>query len=168
MTIKLGDQVPDGVLYEYIEVATETCPLGPNAFQVEDLVKGKTIAVFAVPGAFTPTCSEKHLPGFLDAVADFKAKGVDEIWCVAVNDAFVMGAWGRSFDVNGRIRLMADGSATWTKALGLDLDLTERGLGVRSRRYSALLVDGVVKQLNLEEGGAFSVSDAQTLLKQIA
>lgn len=168
MTIKLGDQVPNGALSEYINVATEECPLGPNTFQVEDLVKGKTIALFAVPGAFTPTCSEQHLPGFLQAAADLKSKGVDEIWCVAVNDAFVMGAWGRSYNVDGQIRMMADGSALWTKALGLELDLTERGLGIRSRRYSALLVDGVVKQLNLEETAGLTVSDAQTLLAQLA
>ena len=168
MTIKIGDQVPNGVLSEYINVATEECPLGPNAFQVEDLVKGKTIALFAVPGAFTPTCSEQHLPGFIQAAEDFKSKGVDEIWCVAVNDAFVMGAWGRSYNADGKIRMMADGSALWTKALGLELDLTERGLGMRSRRYSALLVDGVVKQLNLEETAGLTVSDAQTLLAQLA
>ena len=168
MTIKIGDQVPNGVLYEYISVATEECPLGPNAFNVEELVKGKTIAIFAVPGAFTPTCSEQHLPGFIDAADDFRSKGVDEIWCVAVNDAFVMGAWGREYKADGRVRMMADGSALWTKALGLELDLTERGLGVRSRRYSALLVHGVVKQLNLEETAGYSVSDAQTLLKQLA
>jgi len=167
MSIKIGDRVPDATLAEFIEVETEGCTLGPNKFQVADLVKGKTIAVFAVPGAFTPTCSEKHLPGFLDLAEQFKAKGVDEIWCVAVNDAFVMGAWGRERGVKGRVRMMADGSADWTRKLGLELDLSAAGLGVRSRRYSALIKDGVVKQLNLEEGGGYTLSDAPTLLAQL-
>jgi peroxiredoxin len=167
MSIKVGDRVPDATLSEFIEVESEGCSLGPNNFQVADLVKGKTIAVFAVPGAFTPTCSEKHLPGYLEMHDQLKAKGVDEIWCVAVNDPFVMGAWGRDQGVNGRIRMMADGSAAWTKALGLTFDLSARGLGVRSQRYSALLKDGVVSKLNVEEGGKFEVSDAKTLLGQL-
>lgn len=167
MSIKVGDRVPDATLSEFIEVESEGCSLGPNNFQVADLVKGKTIALFAVPGAFTPTCSEKHLPGYLEMHDQLKAKGVDEIWCVAVNDPFVMGAWGREHDVNGRIRMMADGSAAWTKALGLTFDLSARGLGIRSQRYSALLKDGVVSKLNVEEGGKFEVSDAKTLLGQL-
>lgn len=167
MTIKVGDTVPDGTLTEYIQVPTEACPLGPNAFKVADLVKGKKIAIFAVPGAFTPTCSEKHLPGYVAKVAEFKSKGVDEIWCVAVNDAFVMNAWGLDQKVDGKVRMLADGAATWTKALGLELDLTARGLGVRSRRYSMLVDDGKVTKFNLEEGGAFAVSDAGTLLSQL-
>src|SRR5690606_10256414 len=118
-------------------------------------------------GAFTPTCSEKHLPGFLEMGEQFKAKGIDEIWCVSVNDPFVMGAWGREQDVKGRVRMLADGSGAWTQALGVELDLRDRGLGVRSRRYSALLDDGVIKALNLEEGGQLEVSDAQALLAQI-
>jgi peroxiredoxin len=141
--------------------------VGPNSFKVADLVKGKTIALFAVPGAFTPTCSNKHLPGYIELAGQIKAKGVDEIWCLAVNDAFVMGAWGRDQGAQGKVRMMADGSAEWTRQLGLELDLTARGLGVRSRRYSALLKDGVVQQLNLEEGGEFKVSDAATLLSQL-
>lgn len=167
MSIKIGDRIPDGNLAEFIEVESEGCSLGPNDFQVADLVKGKTIAVFAVPGAFTPTCSEKHLPGYLELSDQLKAKGVDEIWCVAVNDPFVMGAWGRDQGVNGRVRMMADGSAAWTKQLGLEFDLTARGLGVRSQRYLAVLKDGVVKQLNVEDAGKFEVSDAKTLLGQL-
>jgi len=167
MSIKVGDRVPDGALAEFIEVESQGCSLGPNTFQVGDLVKGKTIALFAVPGAFTPTCSEKHLPGFLELADKIKAKGVDEIWCLSVNDPFVMGAWGRDQNVSGRVRMMADGSAEWTKKLGLELDLTARGLGVRSRRYSALIKDGVVTQLNAEKGGELSVSDAGTLLGQL-
>jgi len=154
-------------LTEFIDTATDSCALGPNAFQVEDLVKGKKIAVFAVPGAFTPTCSAKHLPGYVEQAQALKGKGIDEIWCVAVNDAFVMGAWGREQQAGGKVRMLADGSATWTKALGLELDLDARGMGVRSQRYSMLLDDGVVKQLNVEAAGKFEVSDAATLLTQI-
>ncbi|MYN14912.1 redoxin family protein [Pusillimonas sp. TS35] len=167
MTIKIGDRVPDGTLSEFFDVETGGCAVGPNNFQVADLVKGKKIAVFAVPGAYTPTCSQKHLPGYIEAADKLKASGVDEIWCVAVNDPFVMGAWGRDQGVNGRVRMMADGSAAWTRALGLELDLTARGMGVRSQRYSALLDDGVVKQLNVEQGGKFEVSDAGTMLSQL-
>ncbi|NYT58943.1 peroxiredoxin [Alcaligenaceae bacterium] len=168
MTIKMGDRVPEGILAEFIETATDTCAVGPNNFQVADLVKGKKIALFAVPGAFTPTCSAKHLPGYLALHDELKAKGVDEIWCVAVNDPFVMGAWGRDQGADGRVRMLADGSANWTRDLGLELDLTARGMGIRSQRYSAVLDDGVVTQLNVEEGGQFKVSDAQTLLEQVS
>jgi peroxiredoxin len=166
MTIKVGDRVPEGTLTEFIETATESCALGPNAFQVADLVKGKKIAVFAVPGAFTPTCSAKHLPGFVQSADAIRAKGVDEIWCVSVNDAFVMGAWGREQKCEGKVRMLADGAAIWTKALGLELDLIARGMGVRSQRYSMLLEDGVVKKLNIEAAGKFEVSDAATMLAQ--
>ncbi|CAB3868456.1 peroxiredoxin [Achromobacter sp. CF-sbj1-Ac2-l] len=167
MSIKVGDRVPDGTLTEFIETESEGCSLGPNAFQVTDLTRGKTIALFALPGAFTPTCSAKHLPGYVEQAAALKAKGVDEIWCVSVNDAFVMGAWGREQKTGGKVRMLADGSALWTKALGLELDLIQRGMGVRSQRYSALIVDGVVKQLNVEGPGKFEVSDAATLLSQL-
>ncbi|MFY2855718.1 peroxiredoxin [Achromobacter xylosoxidans] len=167
MSIKVGDRVPDGTLTEFIETESEGCSLGPNAFQVADLTRGKTIALFALPGAFTPTCSAKHLPGYVEQAAALKAKGVDEIWCVSVNDAFVMGAWGREQKTGGKVRMLADGSALWTKALGLELDLIQRGMGVRSQRYSALIVDGVVKQLNVEGPGKVEVSDAATLLSQV-
>ncbi len=165
MTIKVGERVPDATLTEFIETETEGCTLGPNAFQVSNLVKGKKILMFALPGAFTPTCSAKHVPGYIEHYNAIKAKGVDEIWCVAVNDAFVMGAWGRDQKVSGKIRMMADGSAQWTKALGMEFDLTARGMGVRSQRYAALLDDGVVKVLHLEEPGKFEVSDAASMLK---
>ncbi len=167
MTIKVGDRVPDATLTEFIETETAGCSLGPNAFQVADLVKGKKILMFALPGAFTPTCSAKHLPSYIEHFDAIKAKGVDEIWCVAVNDAFVMGAWGREQKAGGKVRMMADGSAKWAKALGLDLDLIERGMGVRSQRYAAFLDDGVVKVLNIEGPGKYEVSDAASMLKAI-
>ncbi|SAI69208.1 AhpC/TSA-family protein [Bordetella ansorpii] len=166
MTIKVGDRVPEGTLTEFIETETEGCQLGPNAFQVSDLVRGKKIALFAVPGAFTPTCSAKHLPGFVAKAEQLREKGVDEVWCVSVNDAFVMGAWGREQQAAGKVRMLADGSALWTRELGLELDLTQRGMGVRSQRYSALIEDGVVKALNVEAPGKFEVSDVDTMLSQ--
>lgn len=167
MTIKIGDRLPEGTLSEFIDVETEGCALGPNTFKVSDLTKGRKIAVFGLPGAFTPTCSAKHVPGYVALADQFKAKGVDEIWCVSVNDAFVMGAWGRDQKSTGVVRMMADGSAEFTKALGLDMDLTARGMGVRSQRYSMLVEDGVVRQLNVEQPGKFEVSDAETLLGQL-
>jgi peroxiredoxin len=167
MTIQIGDRLPESTLSEFIETETEGCSLGPNTFNVADLVKGKTIAIFGLPGAYTPTCSAQHLPGYIQLADQLKAKGVDEIWCVSVNDAFVMGAWGRDQKATGIVRMMADGSGTFTKALGLELDLTAKGLGVRSQRYSMLVEDGVVKQLNLENGGGFAVSSAEKMLEQI-
>jgi peroxiredoxin len=166
MTIKVGDRVPAGTLWEFIEEETPGCSIGPNAFKIEDLVKGKTIGVFGLPGAFTPTCSAKHLPGYVNLASQLKGKGVDELWCVSVNDAFVMGAWGKDQGAKGKVRMMADGAGQYTKALGLELDLVARGLGVRSQRYSMLIVDGVVKTLNVEEAGKFEVSSAEKLLEQ--
>jgi peroxiredoxin len=167
MTIQIGERLPEGSVQEFIEVETAGCALGPNKFAVADLVRGKTIAIFGLPGAYTPTCSAKHVPGYLEKYDALRAKGVDEIWCISVNDAFVMGAWGRDQKVNGRIRMMADGSGEYTAKLGLVLDLVAGGLGLRSQRYSMLVVDGVVRQFNLEQGGKLAVSDAATLLGQI-
>jgi peroxiredoxin len=167
MTIQIGDRLPESTLSEFIETETEGCSLGPNTFNTADLVKGKTIAIFGLPGAYTPTCSAQHLPGYIQLADQLKAKGVDEIWCVSVNDAFVMGAWGRDQKATGIVRMMADGSGVFTKALGLELDLTAKGLGVRSQRYSMLVTDGVIKQLNLENGGGFDVSSAEKLLAQL-
>jgi len=164
--LKVGDKLPAGTLMEFIEVEGEGCSLGPNAFEVEKATAGKKIAIFALPGAFTPTCSAQHVPGFVAKADEFKAAGVDEIWCISVNDAFVMGAWGRDQKTAGKVRMMADGSAAFTQAAGLVLDLTARGMGVRSQRYSMLVVDGVVKTLNVEGPGKFEVSDAATLLAQ--
>lgn len=165
--IKIGDQLPDGTLTEFIETESAGCTLGPNAFQVADLVKGKKIAIFGLPGAYTPTCSAKHVPGYLANYDQLKAKGVDEIWCLAVNDAFVMGAWGRDQKVGGKVRMLADGSADYAKKLGLELDLSARGMGMRMNRFSMLVDNGVVKQLNIEGPGKFEVSNAETMLKQM-
>lgn len=167
MTIKIGDRLPEGTLSEFIDVESEGCALGPNTFNVSDLTKGKKIAIFGLPGAYTPTCSAKHVPGYIENAARLKAKGVDEIWCVSVNDAFVMGAWGRDQKATGVVRMMADGSAALTKALGLEFDLTAKGMGIRSQRYSMLVDDGVVTQLNIEQPGKFEVSNAETLVAQL-
>ncbi len=166
MTIKVGDRLPAGTLWEFIDEETEGCSLGPNSFDVEKIAAGKRVALFGLPGAYTPTCSAKHVPGFVQLADDLRAKGIDEIWCLSVNDAFVMGAWGREQGAKGKVRMFGDGSATYTRALGLELDLVARGMGVRMQRFSAIVVDGVVKSLNVEQPGKFEVSDAQTLLKQ--
>ena len=167
MAIKIGDRLPDGTLTELVEEERPGCTVGPNAFPVADLVKGKKVVIFGVPGAFTPTCSAKHVPSYVANHDKLKARKVDEVWCVALNDAFVMGAWGRDQKSGGKVRMMADGSATFTKALGLELDLVARGMGVRSQRYSMLVEDGVVKAINVEQPGKFEVSDADTMLKQL-
>ena len=164
--LKVGDKLPAGSLQEYVEVEGNGCAIGPNSFDIEKSTQGKKIAVFALPGAYTPTCSAKHVPGYVEQAAQFKAAGVDEIWCVSVNDAFVMGAWGRDQKTGGKLRMMADGSAAFAQATGLTLDLAAKGMGLRSNRYSMLVVDGVVKSLNVEAPGKFEVSDAATLLKQ--
>ena len=159
MTINVGDSIPP------IGLATMTVK-GPESVSTNDLFKGKKVAIFGLPGAFTPTCSAKHVPGYVESAEAFKAAGVDEIWCVSVNDAFVMGAWGRDQKTAGKVRMMADGSAAFAQATGLTLDLTARGMGLRSNRYSMLVKDGVVKALNVEGPGKFEVSDAATLLAQ--
>ncbi len=164
--IKLGDTLPAVTLMEYVEVEGNGCSLGPNAVDVAQASAGKTIGLFAVPGAFTPTCSAKHVPGFVEKFADFKAAGVDEIWCLSVNDAFVMGAWARDQKTEGKVRMLADGDAAFAKATGLTLDLNGKGLGLRSNRYSMLVKDGKVVSLNIEGPGKFEVSDANTLLEQ--
>ena len=164
--IQVGDTLPAAVLMEYSEVEGEGCSIGPNAVDVAKAAAGKTIALFALPGAYTPTCSAKHVPGFVQHFDDFKAAGVDEIWCVSVNDAFVMGAWARDQKTGTKVRMLADGSADFTKATGLTLDLTSRGMGLRSNRYSMLVKDGKVAALNVEGPGKFEVSDAGTLLAQ--
>lgn len=164
--IKIGDTLPAATLMEFAEVEGNGFSIGPNAVDVGEATAGKTIALFALPGAFTPTCSAKHVPGYVESVEQFKAAGVDEIWCVSVNDAFVMGAWARDQKTGGKVRMLADGSAAFTQATGLTLDLTARGMGLRSNRYSMLIKDGKVASLNIEGPGKFEVSDAATLLAQ--
>jgi peroxiredoxin len=139
----------------------------PKEVNVAQATRGKKIAVFGLPGAYTPTCSAKHVPGYVQNFEKLKGKGVDEIWCVATNDAFVMAHWGREQKGLGKIRFLADGSAEWAKKLGLELDLNARGMGTRMNRFSMLVDDGVVKQLNVEGPGKFEVSDAGTMLKQL-
>ena len=165
--IQVGDKLPAGTLQEFIDVEGNGCSIGPNSFEVQQATAGKTIVIFALPGAYTPTCSAKHVPGFVARAAELKAAGVDEIWCVSVNDAFVMGAWGRDQGTTGKVRMMADGSAEFTRAAGLTLDLTARGMGLRSNRCSMLVKNGVVKTLNVEGPGQFEISDADTMLAQV-
>lgn len=167
MPIELGQSLPSAKLYEFIHEPSEGCAVGPNAHEVPKLAAGKTIAILALPGAFTPTCSAKHLPGFVEKADELKNAGVDEIWCVSVNDAFVMDAWGKTVGADGKVRMLADGSAEFTKAIGMDLDLTARGMGVRSHRYSMLVKDGVVTQCFRDEPGQFEKSSAEYLLNQL-
>ncbi len=165
--IAVGEKLPNATLYEFYDEATEGCAIGPNAFEVEKEAAGKKIVIFALPGAFTPTCSAKHVPGYVEHFDAIKAKGVDEIWCISVNDPFVMGAWGRDQKVGKKIRMLGDGSAEFTKKMGIELDLTARGLGVRSDRYAMIVEDGVVKTLDREAPGKFEVSDAASVLKKL-
>ena len=164
--IQVGDKLPAATLMEYVEVEGNGCSIGPNPVDVLKASAGKTIALFAVPGAFTPTCSAKHVPGYVEKFNELKAAGVDEVWCLSVNDAFVMGAWARDQKTEGKVRMLADGDAVFAKATGLTLDLNGKGLGLRSNRYSMLIKDGKVVTLNVEGPGKFEVSDAATLLAQ--
>ena len=165
--IKVGDTLPAVTLQEYSEVEGNGCSIGANPVDVTKASAGKTIALFALPGAFTPTCSAKHVPGYVAMANEFSGAGVDEIWCVSVNDAFVMGAWGRDQKTAGKIRMLGDGSAEFAKLCGLTLDLSARGMGLRSTRYSMLVKDGKVAAMNVEAPGKFEVSDAATLLSQV-
>lgn len=160
MAIGVGDKIPAGAV-------TKMGAEGPQPVSTGDLFDGKKVVMFAVPGAFTPTCSAKHLPGFVEKADEIRAKGVDTIACLSVNDVFVMDAWGKDQSVGDKVEMLADGSGDLTKALGTVLDLTERGLGVRSSRYSMIVDDGTVTQINLEEGGGFEISDADTILGQL-
>ena len=164
--IQVGDTLPAVTLAEYSEVEGNGCSLGPNPVDVTQAAAGKTIAIFAVPGAFTPTCSAKHVPSYLQNADALKAAGVDEIWCLSVNDAFVMGAWARDQKTDGKIRMLADGDAAFAKATGLTLDLNGKGLGLRSNRYSMFVKDGKVVTLNVEAPAKFEVSDGATMLAQ--
>jgi len=161
MTIKVGDKLPSVTL-------RQVTPEGPKEVATDDFFRGKKVALFAVPGAFTPACSQRHLPGYVDKASDIKGKGVDEVACVAVNDPAVMTAWGKDQRAEGRVAMLADGSGDFVRALGLELDLTNAGLGMRSKRYSMLVDNGIVKSLNIEEQpGQVDVSSAETMLRAL-
>ena len=160
MTIQVGDTIPSATL----NIMTAD---GPSAITTDDIFKGKTVALFGLPGAFTPTCSAQHLPGFVANADALKAKGVDSIVCLAVNDVFVMGAWGKDQNVGDKVTLVADGSAAFTKAAGLELDLIERGLGLRCQRFSMVVDDGVVKSLNIDPAGSFEATSAEKIREQL-
>ena len=165
--IQTGDSLPGATLYEFYDSEQQGCTIGPNAFKARELASGKRIVIFGLPGAFTPTCSAKHVPGYLEHYDALRAKGVDEIWCVSVNDAFVMGAWGRDQHTAGKVRMMADGSAEFTRLAGLEQDLSARGMGLRSQRYAMVVDDGVVKALFVEAPGKFEVSAAAAVLSTL-
>lgn len=160
MTIKAGDRVPEG---KFTVMGDD----GPETLTSEQLFSGKKVVLFSVPGAFTPTCSAKHLPGFVENSDALKAKGIDTIACMAVNDAFVMSAWGKSASADGKVVMLADGNGEYTRALGLEMDASKFGMGQRGQRFSMIVEDGVVKQLNVEPPGAFGVSSAETALDQL-
>jgi glutaredoxin/glutathione-dependent peroxiredoxin len=160
MTIKVGDKVPSATFMEMKDG-------GPKPVKTDDLFAGKKVVVFALPGAFTPTCSAKHVPGFVQHAEELKAKGVDAIACVSVNDAFVMGAWGENQKAGDKVMMLADGNGDFTRAMGLEMDGSRFGMGKRSQRYAMIVDDGVVTELNVEEPGAFSVSSAEHVLKQL-
>jgi len=164
--ISIGDKLPEATLMETTEFG-EACPLSPKPVNTTEAAKGKRIVLFGLPGAYTPTCSAKHVPGYLANLDALRGLGVDEIWCVSVNDAYVMDAWGRDQHAIGKIRMLGDGNADLAKKLGLESDATKGGMGLRSRRFSLLVEDGVVKRVNVEQPGKFEVSNAETMLTQL-
>lgn len=168
MTIEIGQALPAGELTECNELdPSNGCLTNPHVHDVLEMSKGKKIVIFGVPGAFTPLCSAQHLPGYVALADEIKAKGVDDIWCMSVNDAFVMGAWGKQNQADGKVRMLADGSAVYAKALGLDRDLTGGGMGIRCFRFAMIVEDGVVKYLGVEGSGQFGVSKAETILEEL-
>jgi glutaredoxin/glutathione-dependent peroxiredoxin len=164
--INIGDPIPDATLFETTEFG-EACPISPKPVSVGEAAAGKRIVIFGVPGAYTPTCSAKHLPGYVAQLDALKGHGVDEVWCVSVNDGYVMAAWGREQGAIGKVRMLGDGNAELTRKLGLENDATKAGMGVRARRFSLLVDRGVVKQVNVEQPGKFEVSNVETMLKQL-
>jgi peroxiredoxin len=160
MTIQVGDRIPSATL---LKATSE----GPEPIDTDSYFAGRTVALFSVPGAFTPTCSARHLPGFVERAAEFEGKGVDEIACVAVNDAFVLQAWAKQAGAEGKVTMLADGNGDFAESLGLTMDGSRFGMGKRGSRWSAIVEDGIVKQLNVEEPGAFSVSSAEFMLGQL-
>jgi len=166
MTIQTGDTFPDATLSESVEFG-ESCPLAPQTFSAAEALKGKKVVIFGLPGAYTPTCSAKHVPGYVANLEALRAKGIDEVWCLSVNDAFVMAAWGQSLGAIGKVRMLGDGSAELTKKLGLEQDLTAGGMGLRSKRYSLLVDNGVVQSVNVEQPRKFEVSNAEFMLASL-
>ena len=164
--IQPGDKLPDATLWESLEFG-EACPLAPAPVSVEAESRGKRLVIFGLPGAFTPTCSGKHLPGYVQQVDELKARGIHEVWCVAVNDGYVMAAWGKQQGAIGKVRMLGDGNAEFARKLGVETDASKSGMGTRSRRFSLLVEDGVVRRVNLEEPGKFAVSDVSTMLSQL-
>lgn len=168
MAIKTGDPLPQGNLYESPDFDPATgCPLKPLALSVPEITQGRKIVIFGVPGAFTPLCSAQHLPGYIKLYDQFRAKGVDEIWCMAANDGFVMAAWGKDQKAGGKVRMMGDGSAEYTKLLGLEMDLTAKGMGMRCQRFAMIVDNGKVSYIGVEESGKFEVSNAETVLGKV-
>ena len=168
MTIKVGETLPAGTLIECIEFdPANGCPINPQTLNVSDLCKGKKLVIFGLPGAFTPTCSIRHLPGYVENIDTLKAKGIDEVWCISVNDHFVMATWGREQGASGKIRMMADGSAEYVRKLGLERDLNANGMGIRSQRFAMIVDDGVVTYLGVEASGKFEVSNVEAVLSQL-
>lgn len=165
--IQAGEALPDATLWESVEFG-EACPLAPAPVNTTEAARGKRIVIFGVPGPFTPTCSSKHVPGYLANLSELKARGVDEVWCVSVTDGFVMAAWGRDQKAIGKIRFLGDGNAEFAKKLGVENDASKNGMGLRSRRFSLLVENGVVRRLNLEQPGKFEVSNAETMLTELA
>jgi glutaredoxin/glutathione-dependent peroxiredoxin len=164
--IKIGDQLPDATLMETIEFG-DACPLSPKPVQVASEIAGKRVVIFGLPGAFTPTCSAKHVPGYVENLEQLRSHGVDQVWCVSVNDAYVMAAWGRDQHAIGKIRMLGDGNGDFVRKLGLENDQSASGMGMRARRFSLLVENGVVKQVNVEEPRKFEVSNAETMLRQL-
>ena len=167
MTIKVGDKLPAGTLQEFFEVEKNGCSVGPNPVKVDEMTRGKKVVLFGLPGAFTPTCSAKHVPSYVANYDALKRKGVDDVICMAVNDAFVMKAWGKAQSTDGKVDMLADGNGDYTKALGLELDATGFGMGMRGQRFSLIVDNGVVKQVNIEPKGEFGVSSAEHALTQL-
>jgi peroxiredoxin len=167
MTIQIGDRIPEATLTESTQFG-EACPIAPDNVSVAAATSKKRVVIFGLPGAYTPTCSGQHVPGYLALLPEFNAKKVDEVWCISVNDGFVMAAWGKEQKAIGKIRMLGDGSGILAKKLGLELDLTAAGMGIRMKRFSMFVDDGVVKHLNVEATpGRFEVSDAKTMLAQL-
>ena len=166
MGIQIGDRIPDANLSESTAF-DDACPQAPSNVSVAQATKQKRVVIFGLPGAYTPTCSAKHVPGYVENLAALNSAKIDEVWCVSVNDGFVMAAWGRDLKATGKVRMLGDGNGDFAKKLGLDVDLAAAGMGLRMKRFSMLVEDGVVKKLNVEAPGAFEVSSAEAVLKVI-